>query len=59
MTAKDLFALLNDYLAQMQGPIDHFGGFVDKFIGDAIMALFDQESSAQAEAAVAACRWRH
>ena len=52
MTAKDLFALLNDYLAQMQGPIDHFGGFVDKFIGDAIMALFDQESSAQAEAAV-------
>lgn len=52
MTAKDLFALLNEYLAQMQGPIDHFGGFVDKFIGDAIMALFDQESSAQAEAAV-------
>ena len=54
MTAKDLFALLNEYLAQMQGPIDHFGGFVDKFIGDAIMALFDQESSAQAEAAVSA-----
>ena len=47
MTAQDLFALLNDYLAQMQRPIDHFGGFVDKFIGDAIMALFDQESSAR------------
>ena len=35
--------MLNEYLAQMQGPIDHFGGFIDKFIGDAIMALFDQE----------------
>jgi class 3 adenylate cyclase len=54
MTAQDLFALLNEYLAQMQVPIDHFGGFIDKFIGDAIMALFDQENAAQAEAAVLA-----
>jgi adenylate cyclase len=54
MTPQSLFAFLNEYLAQMQGPIDHFGGFVDKFIGDAIMALFDQEGSAQAEAAVKA-----
>jgi two-component system sensor histidine kinase ChiS len=54
MTAQELFALLNEYLAQMQGPIDLFGGFIDKFIGDAIMALFDQENSAQAEAAVRA-----
>lgn len=54
MTAQDLFALLNEYLAQMQIPIDHFGGFIDKFIGDAIMALFDQEEAAQAEAAVSA-----
>ena len=52
MTAQDLFALLNEYLAQMQGPIDRYGGFIDKFIGDAIMALFDQENSDQAEAAV-------
>ena len=54
MTPQALFAFLNEYLAQMQGPIDHFGGFVDKFIGDAIMALFDQEGSGQAEAAVKA-----
>jgi len=54
MTPQALFAFLNEYLAQMQGPIDHFGGFIDKFIGDAIMALFDQEGSGQAEAAVKA-----
>ena len=42
LTPQALFAFLNEYLAQMQGPIDHFGGFIDKFIGDAIMALFDQ-----------------
>ena len=52
MTPQALFAFLNEYLSEMQGPIDHFGGFVDKFIGDAIMALFDQEGADQAEAAV-------
>ena len=54
MTPRSLFAFLNEYLAWMQEPIDHFGGFIDKFIGDAIMALFDQNGSAQAEAAVKA-----
>src|SRR5258705_35735 len=54
MTPQALFAFLNEYLAQMQDPIDHFGGFIDKFIGDAIMALFDQEGAGQAEAAVKA-----
>lgn len=52
LTPEELFAFLNDYLAQMQGPIDQYGGFIDKFIGDAIMALFDQDGPAQAEAAV-------
>ncbi|MEO5362393.1 MAG: response regulator [Magnetococcus sp. DMHC-8] len=54
MTPQELFAFLNEYLAQMQGPIDQHDGFVDKFIGDAIMALFDQESDAQATSAVMA-----
>ena len=54
MTPQALFAFLNEYLAEMQRPIDQYGGFVDKFIGDAIMALFDQEGAAQAEAAVKA-----
>lgn len=54
MTPQALFDFLNEYLAEMHGPIDQYGGFVDKFIGDAIMALFDQEGAAQAEAAVKA-----
>lgn len=39
----DVFRLLNDYLARMGAAIDEAGGFVDKYIGDAIMALFDDE----------------
>jgi len=45
MTPQALFDFLNEYLAEMQRPIDQYGGFVDKFIGDAIMALFDQEGA--------------
>ncbi|HEV8244476.1 MAG TPA: adenylate/guanylate cyclase domain-containing protein [Polyangiaceae bacterium] len=35
------FDLLNHYFAAMVPPIQQQRGFVDKFIGDAIMALFD------------------
>ncbi|HUQ00963.1 MAG TPA: adenylate/guanylate cyclase domain-containing protein [Kofleriaceae bacterium] len=43
MTALKVYAMLNDYLERMGGAIDKAGGFVDKYIGDAIMALFDDE----------------
>jgi adenylate cyclase len=36
----ELLALLNRYLDRMSGEIEHRGGVIDKFIGDAIMALF-------------------
>ncbi|MBF0630623.1 MAG: adenylate/guanylate cyclase domain-containing protein [Magnetococcales bacterium] len=54
MTPGEIFSFLNEYLAQMLDPIELNDGFVDKFIGDAIMALFDQDGVAQAEAAVKA-----
>ena len=54
MAPDQLFKFLNDYLANMQVSIDEHGGFVDKFIGDAIMALFDQDDHIQAESAVRA-----
>jgi class 3 adenylate cyclase len=54
MPPEELFSFLNEYLANMQISIDANGGFVDKFIGDAIMALFDQEESEQADSAVKA-----
>ncbi|MEA5564774.1 adenylate/guanylate cyclase domain-containing protein [Anabaena sp. UHCC 0399] len=41
MTPQEIFIFLNDYLACMGKAIDQAGGFIDKYIGDAIMALFD------------------
>ncbi|MBF0162808.1 MAG: response regulator [Magnetococcales bacterium] len=41
MTPEALFAFLNRYLGMMGPSIKQNGGFIDKFIGDAIMALFD------------------
>jgi adenylate cyclase len=39
------FDLLNAYFAAMVPPIEGHRGFVDKFIGDAIMALFDDATA--------------
>lgn len=36
----EVLSLLNEYLTQMTKVIDKYGGVVDKYIGDAIMALF-------------------
>ncbi|HBB35686.1 MAG TPA: adenylate/guanylate cyclase domain-containing protein [Cyanobacteria bacterium UBA8803] len=48
MTPLETFALLNDYLARMGQVINDAGGFIDKYIGDAIMALFDNETTGSA-----------
>jgi two-component system sensor histidine kinase ChiS len=40
MTPKENFNFLNNYLGYMEPVIRNNGGFVDKFIGDSIMALF-------------------
>jgi adenylate cyclase len=45
MTPMEIFAFLNDYLACMGKVIDEAGGFIDKYIGDAIMALFDDHAT--------------
>lgn len=54
MTPDTLFAFLNDYLSRMEEPIEQNKGFIDKFIGDAIMALFDGNFRVQAQGAVRA-----
>jgi class 3 adenylate cyclase/Tfp pilus assembly protein PilF len=36
----ELIVFLNDYLRLATRCVEHFGGMVDKFIGDAVMALF-------------------
>ena len=40
MTPQENFNFINDYLKQMEPLIGHHNGFIDKYIGDCIMALF-------------------
>ncbi|MEQ8756616.1 MAG: AAA family ATPase [Coleofasciculus sp. G1-WW12-02] len=40
MTPAENFAFINEYLSYMEPQIQNHGGFIDKYIGDAIMALF-------------------
>ncbi len=40
LAPEDLVALLHDYLNPMSNIIIRYGGTIDKYIGDAIMALF-------------------
>ena len=56
--AYDVVYLLNSYLDQASAAIRDEGGYVDKFIGDGIMAIFGMETSAEtgARQALAACR---
>lgn len=54
MTPQELLNFLNSYLQRMSAPIHEQGGFVDKFIGDAIMALFDKPEVTDSEEAFSA-----
>jgi adenylate cyclase len=40
LTAERLVDLLNDYLTLMSEIVDKYGGYVDKYIGDAVMAFW-------------------
>jgi len=40
LTPEENFKFINSYLARIVPVVTDFGGFVDKYIGDAIMALF-------------------
>ncbi len=53
MTPEDNFRFINSYLSKM-GPLVHYHqGFIDKYMGDAIMALFDKEADHSVQAAIA------
>jgi adenylate cyclase len=41
-TPEATFHFLNEYIAHVGGAIDQHGGFIDKYIGDAVMAIFDE-----------------
>ncbi|MBE9562984.1 MAG: response regulator [Proteobacteria bacterium] len=40
MTPQENFNFINAYLSQMEPVVDKYHGFIDKYIGDGIMALF-------------------
>ena len=52
MSPKENFNFLNTYLGYMEPIIRKHGGFIDKFIGDSIMALFDEEPGNAIDAAL-------
>ncbi|MEM7180843.1 MAG: AAA family ATPase, partial [Spirochaetota bacterium] len=53
MDVHDNFNFLNSYLQRMEPLIQKHNGFIDKFIGDAIMALFPQDAINGLKSAIA------
>ena len=53
MTPRENFSFLNSYLGRMNPHIWENGGYIDKYIGDAIMALFPTGPGAALDAAIA------
>jgi adenylate cyclase len=63
MTPGELVALMNDYLSAMTDIIESHGGYVDKYIGDSVVAMFgapadDPDHARHAVAAALGCRDR-
>jgi class 3 adenylate cyclase len=46
LSPEDSFKFINSYLTRIVPVIEAHGGFVDKYIGDAILALYPQENGA-------------
>ena len=53
MTPQDNFRFINSYLSRMEPVINQNNGFIDKYIGDAIMALFSGEADNAVKAGIA------
>ncbi|MDY7006468.1 MAG: AAA family ATPase [Cyanobacteriota bacterium] len=53
MTPAENFAFINEYLGYMEPQIKDHGGFIDKYIGDAIMALFPNSADEAVKGAIA------
>ena len=59
MSPEENFRFLNDYLSQMGPVIRNNHGFIDKYIGDAIMALFQQTADDALKAGLAMLQTLH
>lgn len=56
MNQQENFRFLNSYLGEVGPIIERFGGFIDKFVGDGIMALFPGGSDDGLRAAIGMLR---
>ena len=56
MTPQENFTFLNDYLKQVIPPIRMNHGFIDKYIGDAVMAIFPDTPEDAVKAAIGMLR---
>jgi len=52
MSPKENFDFLNAYLSRVSPVIRNHNGFIDKYIGDAVMALFPQTADDAVQAAI-------
>lgn len=52
MSPKDNFEFLNSYMGRLSPAIQENNGFIDKYIGDAIMALFPNRAEDALDAAI-------
>lgn len=52
MSPKENFNFLNSYLRRMNPIIEAYGGYIDKYIGDGIMALFPNSPQQSLNAAI-------
>jgi two-component system sensor histidine kinase ChiS len=52
MTPQENFNFINAYLSRVSPIIREYGGFIDKYIGDAVMALFAGPPSNAVQAAI-------
>ncbi len=53
MSPADNFKFINAYLSRMQPVIHQHHGFIDKYVGDAIMALFSGDADDAVQAGIA------
>ena len=56
MTPSEAMAFVNDYLAHMEPVVHEYGGFIDTYDGDSILALFDAGLDGGVLSAVAMAR---
>jgi two-component system sensor histidine kinase ChiS len=52
LTPEETFKFINEYLSRMEPAIAANHGFIDKYIGDAIMALFNGEADDAVQAGI-------